>query len=110
MDLDHSVYPDLDEDELPETLSEDWQKADYMDRICAAIDFGIPPEPATMELFSQWKDIFDKFPIPNNPAYHAIRAINGWEEVPRIYFGGYTPPWERQDQREGRKDPCENMV
>jgi hypothetical protein len=53
--VDASVYPDQ---EPPEDLTTPEDKADYVYRICSAFDFGIPPEDATIQLLSTWKDIF----------------------------------------------------
>lgn len=66
MYIDYSVYPDLDDP--PEALETDEDRADYVQRICAAWDFHIHPEPETFALFSQWKDIFDRFPLVMSPA------------------------------------------
>ena len=109
MEIDASVYPDLDS--APElTTPED--KADYVHRICSAWDFRIHPTPETFELFSGWKAIFDQFPILASPGYHAFRAWFGWEPVP-------VPPglpmprltYEILDDLEGRPpDPCRDMI
>jgi hypothetical protein len=73
--IDHSVYLDLaDPPDVLETMEE---RADYVHRICSAWDFHVHPEPETFELFSQWKEVFDCFPIPTSPAYHAFRAWFG---------------------------------
>lgn len=110
MYIDHSVYPDLDEP--PMTLDTIEDKADYVHRICAAWDFHIHPEPETFELFSGWKEVFDRFPIPTSPAYHAFRAWFKWEPVP--YPEGLPPPrlvYRILDAIEGRdEDPCEHMI
>jgi hypothetical protein len=76
MMLDYSVYPDLDE--LPETLSTNADKADYVARICGAWDFGITPTRETFELFVGWRDVFDRFPIVASPAFEAFRIVYGW--------------------------------
>ena len=106
LQLDPSVYPDMDP---PSGLLTPEQKADYMERICAAFDFGVAPEDYTLDLLSTWKDIFDRFPYEGSPGYHALRAFFGWEAVARLpYFG--TPYYVQLDQREDREDSCENMV
>ncbi len=110
MFIDHSVYPDLDDP--PTELNSDEEKADYLQRICAAWDFGIHPDAETFELFAGWMDIFDRHPIATSPAYHALRAWFGWESVP--YPEGIpapTPRWVHLDRLEGREaDPCERLV
>ena len=107
MNLDHSVYPDLAEPPLE--LIDDGDKADYVHRICGAWDFGVPPWPETVTLFSGWKDIFDRFPIPQSPSYHAFRDWFGWESVPRAEWFGQCA-WELLDTFEDRKDPCDGLV
>lgn len=105
MNLDHSVYPDLDDP--PTELTTDEAKADYVHRICSHWDYGIVPDPETFELFRQWKPIFDRFPIAHSPAYHTFRAWFGWEPVPaRLMRATY----ELHDLNEGRTDPCKDWV
>jgi len=104
--LDHSVYPDMDP---PSELATAEDRADYMERICAAFDFGVAPEADTLELLSTWKEVFDRFPYRGSPAYHALRAYFGWETVERLpYFG--TPYYVQLDRREEREDGCEHLV
>ena len=108
--IDHSVYPDLDSPPTELITAED--KADYLHRVCSAWDFGVLPDPQTFELFSGWKEIFDRFPVSASPAYHAFRARYGWEPVPwPPSIAPPTPQWEHQDRIEGRgEDPCERDV
>ena len=109
-EIDQSVYLDLDQP--PAVLETPEAKADYVDRICGAWDFGVHPEQATFDLFAQWRDIFDKFPIITSPAYHAFRAWFRWpalEIPPRL--PAPTPRWVHLDRLEGRPDdPCEGMI
>src|SRR5579862_7082658 len=80
--VDYSVFPDVDV--LP-PLDSDSQRAEYAARVCAAWDFGTPPEPRTFALFSMWRDVFDRYPIVS-PAYAAFRTWFGWPMVvaPRL--------------------------
>ncbi len=105
--LDHTVYPEMPcpPDDLP-TLH---AKADYVQRICAAFDFGVFPERSDWDRFSGWKAVFDASPLPDSPAYHVFRAWYGWEPVPAGVCG-LEAPWRIQDRREGRDDPCEHTV
>jgi len=110
MHIDHSVYPDITE--LPEELSTDEQKADYLERICGAWDFDVFPERETFELLRSWRTIFDRYPLPHSPAYHTFRRIFGWEEMafPAHAIVGHLT-YEVLDRMEGRApDPCEQMV
>lgn len=104
MNLDPSVYPDLEEPPLE--LSSDAEMADYVQRVCTAWDFGIPPMPETVTLFSGWKDIFDRFALSHSPGYHAFRDMFRWEAVPRTEWFGECA-WEKQDALEDRTDPCD---
>ena len=109
MYIDHSVYPD--QNELPTELVSMEAKADYVHRIASAWDFGITPEAETFALFSQWKEVFDKFRIETSPAYHTFREWFGWEKVPippGLHFP--EPRYIELDRIEGRTDPCEHMV
>ena len=104
MKLDHSVYPDLDEppDEVSDLPTAE-ARADYVQRICAQWDYGIIPERARFRLFAQWRDVFDRFPLPHSAAYHTFRFGFGWDPMPgRALRAGY----ELDDLREGRTDPC----
>ena len=108
--IDHSVYPDLDHppDDLP-TMED---RADYVHRISTAWDFHIHPEPETFELFSTWKDVFDRYPVLTSIGYHAFRDCFGWEPVaipPGLHFP--EPLYMVLDRLEGRgDDPCTNMI
>lgn len=110
MYIDHAVYPDLDYP--PDELMTPYEKADYVHRVCTAWDFGVPPEPATFELFSQWREIFDHFPVLTSIGYHTFRAWFRWPAMP--YPVGLRPPtpqWEKLDRLEGRPaDPCDGMI
>jgi hypothetical protein len=93
-------------------LGTDEAKADYVHRVCSAWDFHVLPEPETFELFSGWKGIFDKYPLPTSPAYNAFRAWFGWPAIaaPRG-LPAPTPLYVALDQQEGRSDdPCERMI
>ncbi len=105
--IDHSVYPDLDV--TPEELQSPGERADYVHRICSQWDFGIPPERKTFELFLSWRIIFDRYPLPHSPAYHAFRSWFGWPEIEKKQvLDTYA---ERLDRREGREDdPCLAMI
>ena len=110
MELDASLYPDW---EAPPTrLDDPGEKADYLHRVCSAMDFQIFPEPATLEQLAQWKEIFDRYPLPASPAYRALRRLIGWEPV-KIPHGlpASRPPYLALDVAEGRgSDPCESMI
>jgi len=80
LDLDLSVYPDLDAP--PATLVTAVERADYVARICGAWDFDIVPTQATFALFATWRDVFDQFPLLDSAAYAAFRTLLGWPRLP----------------------------
>jgi len=110
MELDASLYPDRD---VPPTrLDLPEEKADYLHRVCAAMDFQVFPERATLEQLARWKDIFDRYPLPASPAYRALRWWFGWGamEIPRG-LPASRPPYLAMDAAEDRgTDPCESMI
>lgn len=108
MYIDHSVYPDYDDP--PDVLETDYDKAEYLHRICNAWDFHIFPEPETFALFKTWREIFDRFPVITSVGYHTFREIFGWSRLENP-FPGRTPQYVHMDRIEGRdEDPCEHMI
>jgi hypothetical protein len=107
--IDHSLYPDFEHP--PDSLESIEDMADYLHRVCAAWDFHILPEPETFDLLRAWRDVFDRYPIPTSPAYHAFRAHFGWPDQPcDPALPGPTPWYIHLDRLEGRDDPCESLV
>lgn len=106
MEIDATVYPDR---EPPSELTTPEEKAEYVHRVCAAFDFGVPPEETTLQLLWGWKPVFDRFPISHSPAYHALRAFFGWEPVPRKTYLG-EPGYRKLDAAEERTDGFEDRV
>lgn len=109
--IDHSLFPDVAMP--PVELHTPEEKADYLHRVCAAWDAKLHPEPETFELLRTWQDIFDHFPLPYSPAYHAFREWFGWPlgPAPDSSLPLSRLTYEDRDYREGReKDPCEGMV
>lgn len=110
MHIDGSVYPDLDPP--PASLDTPEEKADYVHRVCAAWDYGVPPSDETIRLFAGWREVFDRFPCITSPAYHAIRLWFCWPPVP-VSPGLHppTPRYREYDRLEGRgEDPCEGWI
>ncbi len=104
MDFDGSVYPDLEH--LPK-MKTDAERGEYVARICGAWDYGVLPNDATFRLLSTWRDVFEKYPITDSPAYQAFRKIFGWPAGEgRIFRAKY----QIIDAREGRTDPCDRMI
>ena len=104
--IDHSLYPDT---AAPDDLSDEHVAADYVQRVCAAYDFGIVPSADVLATLRGLRAVFDRFPLPASPAYHALRRLFGWPPVASV------PParlrYELFDLREGRAaDPCLTFV
>jgi hypothetical protein len=104
--LDHTVYPDR---EPPVDLSDPLERADYVHRICSALDFGIPPDIETLRLLATWKAEFDAFPQSSSAGYHALRSLFGWERFPAVP-SLKEPLFVELDRLEGREDGCEQLV
>lgn len=94
--IDGSVYPDV---APPAALASSSDRADYVQRICGAWDFGIAPTPATLSLFAAWRGVFDAYPLRHSPAYAAFRTLFGW---PRIPGSIVRARYELSDAAEGR--------
>lgn len=74
--IDKAMYPDV-VGEIP--METEYDQADYVHRVCTAWDWGIPPRPETLALLSQWRHIFEKFPVPDSPSFMALKAAYGWD-------------------------------
>lgn len=104
--LDGSVYPDK---AAPTELLTLAAKADYVQRVCGAFDFGVVPEAYTLDLLESWKEVFDAFPLKSSPAYHALRCLFSWEAVEKLPYLG-KPTYVTLDELEGRTDGFESFV
>ncbi len=104
--IDSSLYPDC---EPPRRLVTDEEKADYLQRVCGAFDYGLPPTIDALRMLRDWKPIFDRFPLRGSPAYHALRTFYEWDPVPRLPFL-IKPHYQVLDELEGRSDGCEHLV
>jgi len=104
--IDGSLYPDVP---VPVELAADGDRADYVLRVCAAWDYGIPPEPETVALLRDWRRIFDAFPSPRSRSYHAFRAFFAWPAI-EIPPTSILARWEELDALEERDDPARSLV
>ena len=109
MIIDGTVYPDVPPPTLPWHQWEIADQADYVERVCRAWDFGAHPYPETFEHFRTERDLFDRFPISDSPAYHVFRRMFRWPEFPATLWLG-TPTYVLLDRLEERTDPCEDRV
>jgi hypothetical protein len=56
-----------------------------------------------------WREVFDRYPLPASPAYHALRAYFGWPPVERARFF-CEPVYLKLDRLEDRCDSCADRV
>jgi len=107
MAIDHSLYPDLDEDDLPDQLLTLESQADYIHRLCSSWDFyGFGPDSASLRMLANWREAFIQFPILQSPAYCGLCEYLGIPHGPPEPFLGRLR-WEEEDELEGRPpDPC----
>jgi hypothetical protein len=102
--IDHSLYPDTD---APESLEREADAADYMRRVCGAYDFGIVPDENVLATLKVMRAVFDRYPMPGSPAYHALRRLFGWPAVPAISVTQRRA--DELDRREGR-EPDDTLI
>lgn len=87
MEIDGSLYPDQDPPSELRTLGD---RIDYLHRLCAAWDFGILPDPATITGVRGpgWRDAVDRCRFLTSPSYHLLRE---WHGLGRLAFLGSVP-------------------
>lgn len=95
--IDALLYPDRP---APDNLAAEADAADYLLRVCGAYEFGIPPSPATLATLRGLRGTFDRFPLTDSMAYHALRRWFGWPELPHV--GPVWNPAAELELREGR--------
>lgn len=81
--IDGALYPD---EEPPETLTSLDDRVDFLARLCAAWDFGLLPEAATVAEIRQpaWRDAVDQCRLLTSPTYHLVRAWHGLPALPYL--------------------------
>lgn len=86
--IDGSLYPEQPVPEKITTLSE---KVDFLVRMCAAWDFGLPPQTRTLDevLKPDWKEAVDQAEFLTSCAYHLLRELHGLANRP--YLGPKFP-------------------
>lgn len=93
--LDSALYPDVDVPEAIESLAE---RVDFIARLCAAWDFGLLPNTATIDEIRKeyWISAVEACRLLTSPAYHLLRR---WHSLsPLAYLG--------QQVAIIRDDPC----
>jgi len=104
--IDGTVYPDA---RHGNAFEDDYDRADYLDRVCAAWDFGVPPDPRTVRLFRHWRRVFDRFPVSASASYHTFRSFFQWPAV-AMEAPMSKAHLEILDDLEGRVDPVRDRV
>ena len=85
--VDGTLYPDVDP---PETLITLESRIDFIARLCSAWDFGLLPDPGTLEEIRRapWRQPIDECRLLTSPMYHLLRR---WHELPPLPFLGSLP-------------------
>mgnify|MGYP001586735083 CR=1 FL=1 len=93
--LDGALYPDVD---VPDTLETLPERVDFLARLCAAWDFGLLPDVATVTEIRKknWVSAVEACRLLTSPAYHLLRRWHGL--LPLAYLG--------QQIAIIRDDPC----
>jgi len=78
--IDGSLYPDEPVPEKIETLA---AKVDFLIRMCAAWDFGLPPSSDSLKeaLKDDWKQAVDEAQFLTSCSYHLLRELHHLEPV-----------------------------
>ena len=69
---------------------------DFLARLCAAWDFGILPDPATVAEICQstWRSAVDDCRLLTSPTYHLLRL---WHRLPALPYLGQTLAYIQDD-------------
>ena len=91
--FDATVYPDR---EPPATLNDLAEQIEFVERICAASDFGIIPYPATIRELrrERWREAVDQCQLLTSPTYHLLRELHNLKPLPYL---GFDPAYIRDD-------------
>jgi hypothetical protein len=81
--LDGSLYPDMEPPPAPWSLSD---CVDYLARLCASWDFGVLPDPRTVEELRrpEWREAVDACRLLTSPVYHLLRKWHGLPPLPYL--------------------------
>ncbi len=91
--IDGSIYPDTEVPDAVETLGD---RVDFLARLCAAWDFGVLPEPETVDEIrgDGWREAVDACRLLTSPSYHLLRD---WHRLPVLPYLGQELPYIRDD-------------
>ena len=81
--LDGALYPDETPPDALPTLAD---RVDFLARLCAAWDFGVLPEMATIAEVrkSDWRTAVDACRLLTSPTYHLLRAWHNMSVAPYL--------------------------
>ncbi|MEA3440338.1 MAG: hypothetical protein U9R58_08650 [Chloroflexota bacterium] len=81
--IDGALYPDTD---VPERLTTEAERVDFVARLCAAWDFGILPNIDTIEEIrrDEWRQAVDECRFLTSPTYQLLRSWHGLEQLPYL--------------------------
>jgi hypothetical protein len=86
--IDGSLYPEQD---VPQAITTLADKIDFLVRVCAAWDFGLPPNSATWSeiLKDDWREAAAETRLLTSCAYHVLRELHHLQPAP--YLGPSFP-------------------
>lgn len=86
--IDKSLYPDRP---APAELVTPSDRSDFLERLCAAWDFGRLPDAETIHAIRlpDWREIVDSTRLLTSPAYHLLRR---WHGLPELAYTGQRLP------------------
>jgi hypothetical protein len=81
--IDGAIYPDTD---VPERLTTEAERVDFLARLCSAWDFGILPNIDTIEEIrrDEWRQAVGECRLLTSPTYHLLRSWHGLEQLPYL--------------------------
>ena len=91
--LDGALYPDV----APLARLDDLDdQIDFLARLCAAWDFGLLPQPATIAEIRRpaWGPAVDQCRLLTSPTYHLLRV---WHGLPALPYLGQTLAYIQDD-------------
>ncbi|MCL4869805.1 MAG: hypothetical protein KJ063_12630 [Anaerolineae bacterium] len=91
--IDGSLYPETEPPENLDTLAE---QIDFLSRLCAAWDFGLLPDAATVKEIRQpaWREAVEQCRLLTSPVYHLLRE---WHRLDPLPYLGQEMAYIRDD-------------
>lgn len=91
--IDGTLFPDT---EIPDTVETLEDRVDFLSRLCSAWDFGVLPEPETVDEIRKpdWREAVDACRLLTSPVYHLLRK---WHGLPALPYLGQELAYIRDD-------------